>query len=161
MVTKSVIFQKQKQGSLQHSRSKLQALVTDLYKNIFGISLRKIYLWVLEVDMVRKKGGFLNYISIKILGRQIESEKRKISMKNVAWYWRVPYIYIYIYIYNTLYFFNSKIWNFLKQERVALQVGAKGNNFLQVVTSFNYRNHQVASRKQKATGIMKQIASNR
>ena len=31
--------------------------------------------------------------------------------------------------------------------RASRTTGAKGNNFLQVVTSFNYRNHQVASRK--------------
>ena len=40
-----------------------------------------------------------NSISIKIESRYTEPRKRKISMKNVAWYWRVPYIYIYIYIY--------------------------------------------------------------
>ena len=35
----------------------------------------------------------------------------------------------------------------LKATRASRTTGAKGNNFLQVVTSFNYRNHQVASRK--------------
>ena len=33
-----------------------------------------------------------NSISMKIESHQTEPEKRKISMKNVAWYWRVPYI---------------------------------------------------------------------
>ena len=30
---------------------------------------------------------------MKIESYQTEPEKRKISMKNIAWYWRVPYIF--------------------------------------------------------------------
>ena len=32
-----------------------------------------------------------NSISMKIESNQTEPEKNKISMENVAWYWRVPY----------------------------------------------------------------------
>ena len=32
-----------------------------------------------------------NSISMKIESHQTEPEKKKISTKNVAWYWRVPY----------------------------------------------------------------------
>ena len=31
---------------------------------------------------------------MKIESYQTEPEKKKIPMKNVAWYWRVPYIFI-------------------------------------------------------------------
>ena len=37
-----------------------------------------------------------NSMSMKIESSQTEPEKRNISMKNVAWYWRVPYILHYL-----------------------------------------------------------------